>query len=98
MGTFPDLCRRVGMDKKEVHQSIRRQVWMVFFLPLGMAVLHMAAAFPLVKRLLALMNLYQTSLYIVLHIGNHTGVCPGIRDYLLDYGQNLLPDCELKDC
>ena len=63
------IMQKVGMDKKEVHQSIRRQVWMVFFLPLGMAVLHMAAAFPLVKRLLALMNLYQTSLYIVCTLG-----------------------------
>ena len=46
-----DIMQKVGMTHKEVKSSIHRQILMVFFLPLGMAALHIAMAFPMVKRL-----------------------------------------------
>lgn len=39
------IMQKVGMSKKEVRQSIRSQVLLVFFLPLIMAVIHLAFAF-----------------------------------------------------
>ena len=60
-----EIMRKVGMSKKEVKSSIRRQILMVFFLPLLMACLHIAMAFPLMKRLLMLMQLDNTRLFIL---------------------------------
>src|SRR5699024_8918898 len=38
-----EIMEKVGMSQKEVRQSIRSQTVKVFFLPLGMAVIHIAA-------------------------------------------------------
>ena len=51
------------MTHKEVKSSIHRQILMVFFLPLGMAALHIAMAFPMVKRLLALFSMTNIDLF-----------------------------------
>lgn len=60
-----EIMRKVGMSKKEVKSSIRRQILMVFFLPLLMACLHIGMAFPLMKRLLMLMQMDNTQLFIL---------------------------------
>lgn len=59
-----EIMRKVGMSRKEVKSSIRRQILMVFFLPLLMAVLHITMAFPLIKRLLMLLGMMNTRLFI----------------------------------
>lgn len=58
-----EIMRKVGMSRREVKASIRRQILMIFFLPLLMAVAHIAAAFPMVQRLLFLFSLYDTWLF-----------------------------------
>lgn len=58
------IMQKVGMDHGEVKASIRSQVLTVFFLPLVVAGIHVAAAFPLVSRLLALLNFVNTKLYV----------------------------------
>lgn len=64
-----EIMRKVGMSKKEVKSSIRRQILMVFFLPLLMAVLHITMAFPLVKRLLLILNMANTKLFVLCTAG-----------------------------
>lgn len=64
-----EIMRKVGMSRKEVKSSIRRQILMVFFLPLLMAVLHITMAFPMVKRLLLLLNMANTKLFILCTVG-----------------------------
>lgn len=59
------IMQKVGMDHVEVKASIRSQVLTVFFLPLVVAGVHVVAAFPLVSRLLALLNYRNTSLYMM---------------------------------
>lgn len=59
------IMRKVGMSKKEVKSSIRSQILMVFFLPLVMAMIHIAMAFPLISRLMALMYLTNVPLFAV---------------------------------
>jgi len=54
---------KVGLSRDEVKKAIRFQVLSVFFLPLVMAVVHIAAAFPAVSRLLAILNLTNVPLY-----------------------------------
>ncbi len=60
-----EIMRKVGMSKKEVKSSIRRQILMVFFLPLIMAVVHISMAFPMIKRLLMLLGMMNTKLYMI---------------------------------
>lgn len=59
------IMQKVGMDRREVRAAIRSQVLLVFFLPLFAAFIHVTAAFPLISRLLALLNFVNTKLYIM---------------------------------
>lgn len=59
------IMQKVGMDLGEVRASIRSQVLNVFFLPLVVAGIHVIAAFPLISRLLALLNFVNTRLYVI---------------------------------
>ena len=64
-----EIMEKVGMTKKEVKGSIRSQVLKVFFLPIAVAAIHVAAAFPLVTRLLAMFGLMNTTLFMACTIG-----------------------------
>ena len=63
------IMRRVGMSRKEVKSSIGRQILMVFFLPLLMAALHMAMAFPLMRTLLLALGMPSGILYLICTVG-----------------------------
>lgn len=56
--------QQVGMDKQEVKKSIRSQVLMIFFLPLIMAIIHVAAAFKVITKLLAMFSMTNITLFI----------------------------------
>lgn len=60
-----EIMQKVGMSRKEVRRSIRSQVLMVFFLPLIMACIHMAVAFPMVTKLLSTLQMRNVSLFAV---------------------------------
>ena len=57
--------QKVGMDQREVRRTIRSQVLTVFFLPLAMAVLHVAVAFQVIKKLMVTLNFTNTPLYLL---------------------------------
>lgn len=59
-----EIMQRVGLSHREVKSSIRRQILMVFFLPLLMAMLHISMAFPLIRRMLLLFGMTNTRLFI----------------------------------
>lgn len=59
-----EIMQNVGMSRREVKRSIRSQILLVFFLPLIVAGVHLTFAFPLVKRLLYLLGLSDTGLYL----------------------------------
>lgn len=58
------IMEKVGMSKKDVKTSIRSQIRTVFLLPIAMATIHVAAAFPMIKRLLMLFGMVNSGLYI----------------------------------
>lgn len=60
-----EIMQKVGMSKKEVKATIRRQVLMVFFVPLVMAGLHIAAAFKMITRLLLVFAMTNVGLFAV---------------------------------
>ena len=57
------IMRKVGMTKKEIRRSINSQLLTVFYLPRVLAGLHMAFAFPMIRRLLMLFNLTNIGLF-----------------------------------
>ena len=63
------IMQKVGMSRREVKKTVNSQIRMVFFLPLGLATLHVAAAFQLMRRLLASFNLTNVNLFITCTIG-----------------------------
>ena len=59
------IMQKVGMSKKEVKRSIRSQVLSVFFLPLIVAVIHVAVAFKVMTKILGVLNLTNVLLFTV---------------------------------
>lgn len=60
-----EIMQNVGMSHTEVKRTIRSQVLTVFFLPLIVAGVHVAFAFPIMSRVLSLLGLINVTLYIV---------------------------------
>ena len=60
-----ETLRKVGMTKKEIKASVNSQILTVFFLPLLLAGLHLAAAFPMIVKLMQLL-LFRNTLGMVL--------------------------------
>ena len=65
------ILQKVGMDDAQVKATINRQVLWVFFIPLGMTILHMVFASKIMARMLQTFMLYNWSL-VLMCIG---GVC-----------------------
>ncbi|MGL4607556.1 MAG: FtsX-like permease family protein [Eubacteriaceae bacterium] len=64
-----EIMQKVGMDKQEIKKTIRKQIVMIFFLPLIMAIIHMMVAFPIMTKLLAIFALTNIGLIIACAIG-----------------------------
>lgn len=60
-----EIMQKVGMSKKEVKKSIQSQVKTVFFIPLVTAVIHLAFAFSMIRKLLSVLNLTNVTLFII---------------------------------
>ncbi len=56
------IMKKVGMSQKEVKKTINSQVLTVFFLPLGVAVIHVAVAFKVLTKLMRTLNLTNVPL------------------------------------
>ncbi len=64
-----DILQKVGMTKREIKKSINSQVLTIFFMPLVAAGLHVAFAFPLIRKILALFSLTNFWLLVGITIG-----------------------------
>ncbi len=60
-----EIMQKVGMSRAEVRQTIHSQIVKLFFLPLITAGMHTAFAFPLIYRLLQMMNMFMPGLFAV---------------------------------
>ena len=63
-----DIMQKVGMTKKEIRKSIDSQILIVFFMPLIAAGVHLAFAFPLIRKLLLLFSVMNSRLLIIVTI------------------------------
>lgn len=64
-----EILQKVGMDQKEVKKVITTQILQVFFLPLALASVHVAFAFPIVSRILSILELVNVNLFIGCTVG-----------------------------
>ena len=64
-----EILRKVGMTRTEIKESINSQVLTVFFAPLIAAGVHMAFAFGIISRMLALFGLVDSGLFAAVAMG-----------------------------
>ena len=57
------IMQKVGMSRNEVKRTVKTQVLTVFFLPLIAAFIHIAAAFKMITKMLAALNLTNIALF-----------------------------------
>lgn len=60
-----DIMQKVGMSDAEVRGTIKKQILMVFFMPLLVAILHTMAGFTMISGLLGAICLFDTRLIIM---------------------------------
>lgn len=58
-----EIMQKVGLSKKGIRKSVNSQLLTVFFLPLIGAGIHLAFAFPMIRKLLLLFNLNNVGLF-----------------------------------
>lgn len=59
------IMEKIGMSRAEVKKTIDSQVLLVFFLPLITAGVHVAFAYPLLRKMLKILMLYDAKLFLV---------------------------------
>lgn len=64
-----EIMQQVGMSLHEVKQSIHSQIMTVFFLPLLMACVHLAFAYPILNKCMAMINMTNSVLFIWCCVG-----------------------------
>lgn len=57
------ILEKVGMSSREVKDTIKLQIRIVFVLPIFAAAVHLTAAFPMVNRILKMLNLNNEKLF-----------------------------------
>ncbi len=64
-----EIMQKVGMSYAEVKKSINSQILTVFFLPLVMAGIHVAFAFPMINIIMSKLALLNTKLFALCTLG-----------------------------
>jgi len=59
------IMEKIGMEPREVKKAIGSQLVLQFFLPLATAAIHTAAAFPILLKLLKILMLTNTQLFVL---------------------------------
>ena len=63
------IMRKVGMTRQDIKKSVNSQILTVFFIPLLLAGVHLAFAFPMVWKILTMFSLTNKRLAICTNIG-----------------------------
>ncbi|MGX7030860.1 FtsX-like permease family protein [Vagococcus zengguangii] len=59
-----DVLQKIGMGESEVKATINQQMLGIFFFPIGLAILHLSFAMPMINKLLRLFSLKDVGLTI----------------------------------
>ncbi|MEG1255583.1 FtsX-like permease family protein [Clostridium sp.] len=58
-----EIMQKIGMSKVEIKKTISSQILIIFFLPIIFTAIHIVFAFPIITKLLALLNLTNMPLF-----------------------------------
>lgn len=61
-----EIMQKVGMSKADIRKSVNSQLLTVFFLPLAAALAHLGFAFPMVRKILMLFDLWDLQLLLTI--------------------------------
>ena len=64
------ILQNVGLEQKQIHKIINDQVLLLFFLPLGVALIHICFAYPKIQKILNLMTQSSNTIFLMV-----TGLC-----------------------
>ena len=59
------IMRKVGLTDKQIKQSIRSQVLLIFFAPLAVATLHTVVAYPFIEKILKLFLATNNNVFLI---------------------------------
>lgn len=59
------IMRKVGLTDRQIKQSIRSQVLMIFFAPLAVATLHTVVAYPFIEKILKLFLATDNNVFLI---------------------------------
>lgn len=63
------IMKNIGLSRRQIKRTVHSQMLILFFLPLATAFVHIAFAFPMITRMLAMLNLTNVSLFALCTIG-----------------------------
>ena len=63
------ILQKVGLDEKQIKQTIHRQILIVFFLPLACAFIHLAFAYHMLSLILSALGVLNASLMLAVTLG-----------------------------
>ena len=60
-----EIMKKVGLSRSEIRSAVSSQILTMFFLPLVVAIVHLIFAFPMVRRILAMLSLTDVTLFMI---------------------------------
>ena len=64
------ILQKVGLDQKQIKQTINKQVLTVFFLPLAFAFLHLAFAYHMLSLILKVVGVVDSAMMLSVTLSN----------------------------
>lgn len=89
-----EIMQKVGMSQQEMKKVIRSQILMVFFLPLVAAGVHMAVAFPMIRKSFESIQYEEYRVVPELYNWCISGICSSLYSDLQSDGESILQDCK----
>lgn len=63
------IMQKVGLDKELIQESTRSQIVWMFFLPIGIATIHVIFAYPIVRKLLLIFGVTNETTWLLSFVG-----------------------------
>ena len=63
------ILQKVGLDEKQIRQTIRKQILIVFFLPLAFAFIHLTFAYHMLSLILSALGVLNSTLMLAVTLG-----------------------------
>lgn len=63
------ILQKVGLDEKQIKQTIRKQILIVFFLPLAFAFIHLTFAYHMLSLILSALGVLNSALMLAVTLG-----------------------------